>query len=380
MEAGEDNLDVVKMLCAKRELSPEDRMLSRNSATADKPGWPAERCYAFRCTNRAVDFLAKHKHEDFLLVVAYDEPHGPSLCPREYSAMYMDYEFPRDRDLDDNLEHKPEEQRVWAADRLKKTFPAPRNPHFFGSHTFVDAEIGRLTSAIERDTPESLVMYTSDHGVFLNAHRLIDKGPAMYDEITHVPFIVKWPGYIEPGSRSQSLVSHIDISGTALEFFGFDVPKTMEGKSMLQLWKNPKGPGRDHIYIEWGRYEVDHDGFGGFQPIRCVCDGRYKLSIHLMTTDELYDMKSDPLEMNNLIDSPQHAAIRNNLHDKILEWMNESRDPFRGYYWGRRQWRPDFPETWANSGMTRQRENDGYLPRELDYNTGLKMKQATRPK
>jgi uncharacterized sulfatase len=81
-----------------------------------------------------------------------------------------------------------------------------------------------------------------------------------------------------------------------------------------------------------------------------------------------------------LIDSPEYAAVRNNLHDRLLNWMNESRDPFRGYYWGKRAWRSDFPETWANAGMTRQRENDGYLPRELDYDTGLSMVNATRRK
>lgn len=363
-----------------QELSPEDRVRSRNPATGDDPSWTAELCYAFRCTNKAIDFLAKHRQEDFLLVVSYDEPHGPSLCPIEYSRAYKDYEFPRDNDLDDNLEDKPAEQRVWAADRLGKHLPAQKAPHFFGSHTFVDAEIGRVMAAVEKNSPEALMMYTSDHGVFLDAHCLIDKGPAMYDEITHVPFIVKWPGQIEPGTRSSSLISHIDISGTVMDFFDLDVPKTMEGKSMLPLWKEPKSSGRDYAFIEWGRYEVDHDGFGAFQPIRCICDGRYKLSIHLMTTDELYDLKTDPREMNNLIDSSEHTAIRNRMHDKLLDWMNESRDPFRGYYWGRRQWRPEFPETWANAGMTRQRENDGYLPRELDYDTGLPMVHATRPK
>jgi uncharacterized sulfatase len=84
--------------------------------------------------------------------------------------------------------------------------------------------------------------------------------------------------------------------------------------------------------------------------------------------------------MHNLIYSQEYAAIRNKLHDLLLNWMNVSRDPFRGYYWGSRPWRPDFPKTWENAGMTRQRENDGYLPRELDYDTGLTMVNATRPK
>jgi uncharacterized sulfatase len=165
-----------------------------------------------------------------------------------------------------------------------------------------------------------------------------------------------------------------------MEFFGFEVPKTLEGGSFLKAFQDPNAPTRDHVAIEWGRYEVDHDGFGGYQPIRCVCDGRYKLSIHLMTTDELYDLESDPGELHNIIDAPETAALRNRLHDQLLESMNVSRDPFRGYYWGKRPWRPDFPEDWQNAGMTRQRESDGYLPRELDYDTGLTMKSATRSK
>ena len=165
-----------------------------------------------------------------------------------------------------------------------------------------------------------------------------------------------------------------------MEFFGFEVPETLEGGSVLAAFKDTKAPTRDAVFIEFGRYEVDHDAFGGFQPIRCACDGRYKLTVNLMTTDEFYDLQTDPGEMNNLIDSAEHKEVRERLHDKLLDWMNVSRDPFRGYYWGRREWRPEFPASWANAGMTRQRAFDGYLPKELDYANGLTVKSYTRPK
>ncbi|HEV2577997.1 MAG TPA: sulfatase-like hydrolase/transferase [Acidobacteriaceae bacterium] len=362
------------------ELSPEDRVRSRDPKTARDGSWTADKCYGHRVTNRAVDFLTNHTGEDYLLVAAYDEPHGPSLCPREYIDMYEQYQFPRSVNVDDSLENKPVEQRIWADGRLNKTQPPIHMPQFFGAHTFIDHEIGRLLDEIEKSAPGALIIYTSDHGVFLESHRLTDKGPVMYEEITHVPFLVSWPGHTPPKSTSSSLVSHIDLNGTLMEFFGFDIPKTLQGNSMLALLRDPAAKVRDEVFIEWGRYEVDHDGFGGYQPIRCVCDGRYKLSINLLVTDELYDLQTDPSEMNNLIDSGEHAAIRNGLHDKLLDWMNTSRDPFRGYYWGRRAWRPEFPEKWENAGMTRQREDDGYLPRELDYDTGLTMVKATRSK
>jgi uncharacterized sulfatase len=362
------------------ELSPQDRMRSRKISTGDDPTWTQEKCYGYRCTQRALDFLEKHRNEDFLLVISYDEPHGPSLCPIEYKQRYQDFIFPSSVNVKDTLENKPEAQRVWADGRLHELQPPIHAAQFFGAHSFIDHEIGRVLDSVEANAPSALLLYTSDHGVFLESHRLTDKGPAMYDEITRVPFLVRWPGHAPEGARSKSLVSHIQLSATLMEYFGYDAPKTLEGGSILPLFENPAQSLNDVVYLEWGRYEVDHDGFGALQPIRCVCDGRFKLAINLMTTDELYDIENDPSEMNNLIDSAAHAAVRNSLHERLLNWMNISRDPFRGYYWGRRAWRPDFPVKWENAGFTRQREDDGYLPRELDYDTGLAMTTATRPK
>jgi len=119
-----------------------------------------------------------------------------------------------------------------------------------------------------------------------------------------------------------------------------------------------------------------------FQPMRTVFDGRYKLTVNLLSGDELYDIQEDPGEMQNLIKSSRHSEIRNRLHDILLQHMNETRDPFRGYYWERRPWRKDAsPATWDDTSMTRQREEDPYFEdRQLDYSTGLPMENATRKK
>ena len=362
------------------ELSPRDRLRSRKPATGNDPSWTADTCYGKRVTDRALQFLMNHQNQEFMLGVCYDEPHDPSLCPREFSDSYENFVFPSSIDVSDPLTDKPEEQRIWAGPRLHVNQPPIRARQFFGSHTFVDAQIGRLLDRIQKCAPNALVIYTADHGVFLESHRLTDKGPAMYDEITRIPFIVRWPGHTPANSVNRNLMSHIDILATLMDYFGLEVPPTTDGRSMLAAFRDTAAPTRDAVFIEWGRYEVDHDGFGGYQPIRCVRDERYKLSINLMTGDELYDLDKDPAEMNNLIDSPEHVALRNQMHDRLLDWMNVSRDPFRGYYWGHRPWRPEFPEKWENAGMTRQRKCDGYLPLELDYETGLPVKRFTRPK
>jgi len=364
-------------------LSDEDRIRSRTTSTNRDPSLTADFTFGHRVSDRAIDFLEKYAADDFLLVVSYDEPHGPCLCPRPFSEMYRDYEFPKSRNVWDTLEGKPEHQRVWAGHRLEQDRDAVtiKRPDFFGCNAFVDSEIGRVIEAVDHHAPDALVLYTADHGDMLESHCLSGKGPAMYDEIARVPFIVRWPGVSPDAAICPHPVSHIDLAPTIMDAMDVPIPKLLEGRSLLETFQAPDVRQNDVIFMEFGRYEIDHDTFGGFQPVRACFDGRYKLVVNLLTSDELYDLETDPDEMVNLIDSSEHADIRNRLHDRILDWMNDTRDPFRGYDWERRPWRTDArPATWAYTGMTRQRENEEYEPRQLDYDTGLPMTDAVRKK
>lgn len=122
-------------------------------------------------------------------------------------------------------------------------------------------------------------------------------------------------------------VSHINLLPTILEYMDIPIPKLLEGKSIMPVLHSVDAKVQDNIFIEFTRYEVDHDGFGGFQSMRTVFDGRYKLSVHLLDPiDELYDMEKDPYEMKNLINDSNYAEIRNKLHDNMLEWMYQTRD------------------------------------------------------
>ncbi len=368
------------------ELTPEERKRSRQEKTNyAAAGVTDEFTFGHRVANRAVDFLENHGDEDFLLVVSFDEPHGPFLTPKRFLDMHRDTTLPWMENMADPLMNKPEHQRVWAGDNLKQTDRRNLDLHwqsFFACNSFVDYEIGRVIDAIDEYAPDALIMYTADHGDMLQSHRLMNKGPVMYDEITNIPFIVRWPGVIPENSVSNNLMSHIDVVSTALDAAGCKAPsKVLQGKSMVPMFLNLDEQTNEEIFIEFGRYEIDHDGFGGFQPERCIRGDRYKLTINLLSSDELYDMQNDPGEMNNLILSPEHETVRNGLHDKLIEWMNVTRDPFRGYYWLRRPWRADAPEaTWSFTGFTRQRESDDGEPCQLDYDTGLPMEKAVRNK
>jgi uncharacterized sulfatase len=124
--------------------------------------------------------------------------------------------------------------------------------------------------------------------------------------------------------------------------------------------------------LEFQRYEIEHDSWGGFQPLRCIVSGRHKLVINLLHTDELYDLEADLAEVINLIDHPGYADARDALHDRLLDWMHEKRDPFRGPDWERRPWRDARRFGWR--GKFRPRPADGYAPVVRDYDTGMPSK------
>ena len=335
--------------------------------------------WAHRIGDRAIDFLSKIENRKskipppFVLVVSYDEPHHPFTAPPEYVARFAEYDYPLGPGAFDTLEGKPSHQREWAASanvstRIRET-GTTRQPLYLGCNSFVDAEIGRVIDAVHAHAPDNTwIIFTSDHGDMLGAHQLTGKGPAMYEEIAHIPFIVEPPGGVEGGAVNNTLVSHIDLLPTMLELAGMDVPPILEGESLLPQLRGEENPEKA-VVIEFNRYEIEHDSWGGYQPVRCIVDDRYKLVLNLLHTDELYDMRADPAEVHNLIDDPAHAEVRDALHDRLLDWMYDKRDPFRGPVWERRPWRSARRFQWR--GEFRPRPADGYAPDVRDYDTGL---------
>lgn len=370
------------MKCYLEELTEEERVKSRKSETAYEEDMTEDFTYAHRCSDRAIDFLNRYKDEEFFLTVSYDEPHGPCLCPAPYNRMYEGFRFDDHENFGDDLSKKPLFQQLWAGDAMRKSPGEINRPSkmlslFLGCNSFADYEIGRVLEVIDRKIPDALVIFTSDHGDMLGAHRLQGKNACAYREVANIPLIIRGG---EAGKVVTAPASHIDLAPTVMDYMGLPVPALMEGKSMLPQIRDTNVIMNEHVHVEFTRYEVDHDGFGGLQMMRAVASEEYKLVINLLDTDELYDLKRDPGEVHNLIGDPAYAKIRDELHDILLEHMNMTRDLYRGYQWAARSWRKDRQPVWSNDGYTRQRENEEYEPRQLDYDTGLEMEKAVRKK
>jgi uncharacterized sulfatase len=138
---------------------------------------------------------------------------------------------------------------------------------------------------------------------------------------------------------NRSPVSHLDILPTMLDLMGVEAPPSLHGVSLAPVLDDRRDSVREHVFVTFHRFAINHDSNGEFYPIRCVTDGRFKLAINLFESDEFYDLREDPHELHNLIDGPDHAEVRDRLHDALLAEMDRIRDPFRSFRWGDRSWR-----------------------------------------
>lgn len=237
------------------ELSDEDKVKSRDPKEAYKEGFSEEFTYAHRCSDRAIKYLEEHKDEDFFLSVSYDEPHGPSLCPAPFNHMYDGFRFDSCPNFQDDLSKKPFMQRLWSGKNLHAAEDEINKPSdglslFLGCNSFADYEIGRVLDKIKEVAPDAMVIFTSDHGDMLGAHRLFSKNAAAYREVANIPLIIKGGA---KGCVEDAMASHIDIAPTIMDYFGLPIPKLLEGKSMLPQIYEPSKEINDVVYTEFTR-------------------------------------------------------------------------------------------------------------------------------
>ena len=161
----------------------------------------------------------------------------------------------------------------------------------------------------------------------------------MYEETTHVPLIIRAPGVTQAGARCDQLISHIDLAPTLCRLAGTDIPDHFQGRNAITLLAEPGQSIQGQVYMEYFRFGLPHDTRWGFQPIKCIRTREYKLVLNLLDRDELYDLQVDPGECKNRIYDPALAAVRDELHDRLLAWMDRRLDPLRGNGWWQRPWR-----------------------------------------
>lgn len=258
------------------------------------------------------------------------EPHLPHILPEPYASMYPPEEIPPWPGFPDPLEGKPyiqaQQRRSWQVDGWGWEQWQPLVSRYLGTVTQLDTQIGRILEALERLglAENTLVAYTCDHGNLSGSHGMIDKHYVLYDDVTRVPLIVRWPGRTKAaGSVCESFVSQeIDLAATFCEAVGVPIPRGFAGQSLVPLLTGEQiDNGRTDIFAQYMGNQF------GLYSQRMVRDARWKYIWNAVAEDELYDLDTDPGEITNRATDPGCRTELRRLRARLVAWMESIGDP-----------------------------------------------------
>ncbi len=254
----------------------------------------------------------------FFLFLHYWDPHTPYLPPPGYTRMF----YPKDRDPYDVTNHSMDEAWNWEPFKwyFHEWIPGVTDAEYVinlydGETAFMDQQLRRIFAALETVREETLVILTADHGEILNEQQGYFDHHGLYAGNVHVPLIFSWPGTLPAGRRVAGFVQNVDLAPTLLEVAGVADNDNMEGISLLPVIAGEREGNYDELYLSEATWEVK-------RAIR-TRDWTFINSIeqdpHGRPMQELYDLRTDPREQHNVLDTyPEQARA---LEAKLAAWV-----------------------------------------------------------
>ena len=170
----------------------------------------------------------------------------------------------------------------------------------------VDESVGRILEYLETSglAKNTIVIYSSDQGFYLGEHGWYDKR-WMFEESLAMPFLVRWPGVVKPGSKPEAMIQNIDYAPTFLDAAGLKATAQMQGKSFLPVLQGKQEKTREAIYYAYygeNTHSVaQHDG---------IRTETHKLMYFPATKEwQLFDLVKDPQEMKSVHNDPAYAEV-----------------------------------------------------------------------
>lgn len=302
----------------------------------------------------------RSKDKPFMLMCHHKAPHRPWIPDEKHAHMYDDVDIPEpetfnddysnraaaaseaamriDRDLTENdLKGvppeglSPEEQKSWNYQRYIKDY--------LRVVASIDDNVGRMLDYLDEEglTDDTIIIYTSDQGFFLGDHGWYDKR-FMYEESLRMPFIVRYPRAIKPGSVTDDFAINVDFAETFLDYAGIEIPDYMQGSSLRPVMEDrtPEDWQTSIYYRYWEHLSAEHK-VGAHYGIRTK---RYKLIYYygeaLGSSDavddprtpewELFDLEKDPCELNNVYHEASYAETVKDLMDELYQLKHKVKD------------------------------------------------------
>ena len=302
--------------------------------------------------DKCIKFIKKPHDNPFFLVASFDNPHNICEWSRQQVLPWgpiKDVPTEECPNLPSNYAISAYEPEAIQAERT----PRPRSI-FRGStmtdddwrhyrHAYyrlvekVDLEIGKILDALDEEnlTEETIIIFSSDHGDGLGAHRWNQKS-VLYEESTRVPLILSWKNHISANLvDSKHLISSgLDIYPTVCDYAGVDIPEGLLGQSLKPILESspvivdPGRPGpswRDHLVVET-KFGEEIGGLGTIG--RMVRTEEYKYIVYNWGKyrEQLFDLHSDPGEMTNLAIESRYNGVLNDHRDLLAMWTERTDD------------------------------------------------------
>lgn len=274
----------------------------------------------------ATDFVKRHRGGPFAVNVHFRAPHAPyGPVPETDSARF--------RDKSVELPPHPKLDKEWATGNLRA---------YYASIASVDRNIGRFLDTLDslNLSANTVVVFASDNGYMIGQHNASGKGnatqagravrvrlPNMWDDSMRTPLMVRWPGVVKPGTRIPQMVSHLDLFPTLLQMAGATarIPHGYVpcGHDLNPLLRGQSVRWRDVIFGDYDMYHYQKDS------MRMIRTEAWKLVTHTHNDvqHELYDLRNDPGETNNLIGEYQHLRHMGELRRRLYAWQQWMGDP-----------------------------------------------------
>ena len=260
-------------------------------------------------------------NEPFFLQIGLPGPHPPYDPTQEYLDLYKDANLPKA--IREDYASQPAPLQALRQNHLDNDNDAVvhledasdeqlhnQRAHYYANVTMIDAQVGHVVDALEKRgvLDNTIIIFTTDHGDCLNDHGHSQKWN-MYESSVHIPAVVWAPNKIKAGTKIDQLVSLMDFGPTILEYASVDVPEWMEALSLASLLDG-KSEERKRVFAEHSNDAILTET----DFMTMVREDKWKL-VHFVDCPEgqLFDLDSDPNEVNNLWDDPKHAEKRAQL-------------------------------------------------------------------
>jgi arylsulfatase A-like enzyme len=298
-------------------------------------------------TDLGIDFMRRAGQDDrpFALFLYLGPPHDPFTwenTPDSFTHLFKGKKFPDPPNFTTEDAHalywvpSRMDHEWWMENWYPKRFKY--RAAYAALTSALDWQVGRVMNALDDFglADDTVLAFNSDHGEMFGSHGRIAK-KIFYEEAARVPFLVRWPGEIEP-KVTQTSFDVVDTAPTLLGLMDLPVPESMEGWDLSHVARGEGGDRREAVLMQgMGHTFRWRDG----DEWRAVRDERYTYAKHLDGPEYLFDNIDDPYQQNNLINDPDHRGTRRRLKNYMRKRMNELNDPFKPTTWYRDHWTED---------------------------------------